>query len=146
MNLIVDAGVVFFANFFNLLIAGIMIARVYGLKLLERNLGWLAVGLGLPFALALVYNLASGRPWWAWVLPLIFLLHTGIEFILDYWLKAPFRQTRWLGPYLGLFYLAQWGLIGYAFLVTERAGFTTLVTYFLSLAATAFSYARVRHG
>jgi hypothetical protein len=47
-----------------------------------------------------------------------------------------------LGPYLALFYLGQWGLIGYAFLVAPAWGFVTLVTYFLSLGGTRYAHAR----
>jgi hypothetical protein len=35
------------------------------------------------------------------------------------------------------------GMIGYAFLVGRVFGFITLVTYFMQLAATAYSYAKV---
>ena len=73
----------------------------------------------------------------------IFLL---LEALLDYVFKVPFRQSRWLWAYLLSFYLAQWAMIGYAFLAQPVFGFVTLVTYFLSLGATAYSYAKVGHG
>jgi formylglycine-generating enzyme required for sulfatase activity len=66
--------------------------------------------------------------------------------LLDYVLKLEFRQTRWLGPYLLIFYAAQWGMIGFGFMVDRGPGFITLLTYFLSLAATDYSYAKVGHG
>jgi len=69
-----------------------------------------------------------------------------VELLLDYVLKLPFRKTWLLGPYLGIYYLAQFGMIGYAFLVGKAHGFVTLVTYFCSLFATWYSYSRVKHG
>jgi hypothetical protein len=72
--------------------------------------------------------------------------YLAVEYMLDYRLKSNFRQTRWLGPYLLLYYLGLFALIGYAFLVDRAAGFITLATYFINLAATGFSYSRVRHG
>ncbi|MCX6033751.1 MAG: hypothetical protein NTV38_02050 [Chloroflexi bacterium] len=74
------------------------------------------------------------------------MLYDAVEFVLDYILKFDFRQSRWLGPYLGLYYLALLGMIGYTFAVGKLYGFVTLVTYFINLAATAWSYARVQHG
>ncbi len=57
-----------------------------------------------------------------------------------------FRQTSPLGPYLLTFYLGQFALIGYSFLVGKPHGFMTIITYFLCLGATAYSYMRVGHG
>ena len=94
----------------------------------------------------MIYNIMAGRAWLFWVAPGSFVLHSSLEWVLDYWLKIPFRNTRWLGPYLAVFYLAQWLLIGYAFLVAASGGYLTLVTYFISLAATAYSYSQVGHG
>jgi hypothetical protein len=68
-----------------------------------------------------------------------------VEFVLDYWLKFNFRHTAWLGPYLLLYYLALFAMIGYAFLAGKPSGYVTLITYFINLAATYFSYARVGH-
>ena len=42
--------------------------------------------------------------------------------------------------------LAQWALIGYTFLTNPIYGAVTLVTYFISLAATAYSYRKIGHG
>jgi hypothetical protein len=47
---------------------------------------------------------------------------------------------------LGAFYLAQWAVVGAAFLAWQPGGFAVLVTYFACLAATAWSYRRVGHG
>ena len=85
---------------------------------------------------------------WLWLaaLPGVMIVYLLVEWLLDYALKLPFRQSRWLGAYLLLFYLAQWAMIGYAFIVRPLYGFITLPTYFLSLGATAYSYAKVGHG
>ncbi len=55
-------------------------------------------------------------------------------------------QTAWLGPYLLSYYLALFAMIGYAFLAGKPYGFVTLITYFINLAATFYSYALVGHG
>jgi hypothetical protein len=38
------------------------------------------------------------------------------------------------------------GMIGYTFVFGKLFGFITLATYFINLASTAYSYARVGHG
>jgi hypothetical protein len=91
-------------------------------------------------------NLTSGRDWWTFVLPLIMIAFLILELLLDYVLQIPFRETRLLWLYLALFYLSAWMMIGYTFLVDKPYGFITLIIYFISLAATAYSYSQVGHG
>jgi hypothetical protein len=78
----------------------------------------------------------------AWIVDLF----DAVEFGVDYLIKFDFRHSRWLGPYLSLYYLALMGMIGYTFAIGRLFGFIILVTYFINLAATAFSYVRVGQG
>jgi hypothetical protein len=134
------------ANLFNVLIVGIMLARPKGWVRLEFSLGIASIALILPLGFVAGYNLWAARDFWLAALPSIMIVYLLVEGLLDYILKLPFRQTRWLGAYLLLFYLAQWGMIGYVFIARPVYGFITLLTYFLGLGATAYSYARVGHG
>jgi hypothetical protein len=143
---LVDIALVVVTNLFNLAVAGIMVSRVGNWKRLERSLGWFSNSLALPVAGGLILNTLGRREWWAMALPGLFLAFLIIELILDYILKLEFRRTRLLGPYLLLFYAAQMGMIGYAFLASEIYGAITLVTYFLCLGATGYSYSKVGHG
>ena len=138
----VDQVVVVAANLFNLLMTAIFLARPRGWKRFERIAGLVMVSLAVPLGTATVLNLVNERPWWFVVLPLPLLLHCVAELLLDYVLKLDFRRTRLLGPYLALFYLGQWGLIGYAFVVKPLYGFVTLATYFLCLAATRYAHSK----
>jgi hypothetical protein len=143
---IADMVMVVIANAVNLLMVGIFLSRPPGWKRVEYVLGIVLMALGVPALAAIVLNAVGQREWWSFVLPIPLVLLCGVELLLDYILKLPFRQTWLLGPYLGIFYLAQFGLIGYAFLVGKVQGFVTLGTYFLSLLATWYSYSRVGHG
>jgi hypothetical protein len=146
MSQLADVVVVIAANALNLLLIGVFLARAADAQQLERQFGLLAVALVLPFALSALGNALAQRPWWAVALPLVAVAYLIVELILDYLLGLDFRHTVFLGPYLLLFYAAQWAVIGYAFAVDRVAGFVTLVTYFLCLGATAYSYSRVGHG
>lgn len=142
----IDLVAVICANVFNLAIIGVMLSRLPGWKKFERGLGLFNIGLIFPLGLVAAYNAINQRSGWLIALPGFMILFLIIELILDYVLKANFRYSRLLGPYLMVFYLAQWAMIGYAFMADRIFGFLTLITYFLSLAATALSYAKVRHG
>ena len=145
-NHIIDLSFFVIANLTNLLLAVMFVFRACRRPKVGSAFGWGAVVLGIPLLVAAVLNALIGRPWWTFVLPGLLVLYDSVEFVLDYVLKFDFRHSRWLGPYLGLYYLALMGMIGYTFLVGKPFGFVTLVTYFINLAATAFSYARVQHG
>ena len=139
---LVDLVVVVAANLYNLLMTAIFLTRPRGWKRFERIAGLLMVALALPLGAAVVLNLVANREWWFVVLPLPLILHCLVELVLEYLLKLDFRRTRLLGPYLALFYLGQWGLIGYAFVVEPVYGFVTLATYFLCLGATRYAHAK----
>jgi hypothetical protein len=143
---IIDLTVFVIANLTNLLLAVMFLYRGCGRPKVESAFGWGAVLLGMPLLAAAALNALGGRPWWTIVLPGLMIIYDVVEFLLDHVLKFDFRHSRWLGPYLGLYYLALMGMIGYTFAVGKPYGFVTLVTYFINLASTAFSYARVQHG
>jgi len=139
---LIDLVVVVAANLYNLLMTAIFLSRPRGWKRFERIAGLIMVALALPLGAAVVLNLVANRAWWFVVLPLPLILHCLVELVLEYLLKLDFRRTRLLGPYLALFYLGQWGLIGYAFVVEPVYGFVTLATYFLCLGATRYAHAK----
>ena len=143
---LVDTALVVIANLFNLIMVAIFVSRPFELKRLETWLGLVSIALALPVGIAIVLNVMAGREWWAVVLPALLFGFLLVELLLDYILKIDFRHTRLLGPYLLLFYAAQMGMVGYAFLVCEIYGFVTLITYFACLGATAYSYRKVGHG
>ena len=142
----VDLVVFICANLFNLFIFFIMLSRPFGLERLERVVGILNLLLVIPLTIAVILNFNAGRDWWTYVLPLVMIAFLIVELLLDYVLQIPFRETRLLWPYLALYYLSAWMMIGYTFLVSKPCGFITLVTHFISLAATAYSYSQVGHG
>jgi hypothetical protein len=143
---LVDTALFVIANLFNVLVTLIFLSRPFGLKRLEYLLGLINVTLALPAGIAAVLNALAGREWWSVLLPALLVVYLLVELLLDYLLELDFRHTNLLGPYLLLFYASQMGMIGYAFLVDETYGFVTLLTYFLCLAATAYSYRKVGHG
>jgi len=142
----IDLAVFVIANLTNLLLALMFLFRARSKPKIGSTFGWAAVILGIPLLTAVGLNALAERPWWALVLPGLLVAYDLVEFLIDHVIKFDFRHSRWLGPYLGLYYLALMGMIGYAFAIGKSYGFITLITYFINLAATAYSYSRVRHG
>lgn len=143
---VIDIVIFIIANVINLLLIGIFLSRPKGKKKLERILGIIIVSMILPVGSAIFMNFYGNREWWSIVLPGILILFLMVELLLDYVLNLNFRKTRWIWPYLMLFYLALMAMIGYSFLIEKFYGFVTLSTYFLALFATWYSYAKVGHG
>lgn len=138
-----DLSVVVVANLFNLMVVGLMLARVAHI---DYDLGIPLIVMAVLLITASIFNISWKREKWFYILPLILAASLLFEWCLDYLFKIEFRSTWLLGPYLLLFYVGQMGMIGYSFLVKKGYGIVTLATYFLSLAATAYSYVNVGHG
>lgn len=129
----------------NLLIAGMFWARVR-VPARFRLLGFAGTSMALPLGAAAAIAWAGGAAVWDVALPLVFVAFAVVEVLVDAVLDADVRRSRWLWPYLMLFYLAQWAVIGAAFRGSELGGFVVLATYFVCMAATVYSYRRVGHG
>ncbi|HEY5731654.1 MAG TPA: hypothetical protein VLA72_19475 [Anaerolineales bacterium] len=91
-------------------------------------------------------SIKTKRGRWFIILPTLFDLFLIVEVVLDYIFRYEFRSTGLIGPYLLLYYVSIFGMIGYSFLVEKKYGFITLMTYFLSQFAALYSYMKVGHG
>lgn len=138
--LIVGAGVAA-----NLLYGGMFVARVLRPSW-SRPLGFTGTAMALPMlGGALIANVWDADPWLV-ALPAVFVAFAVVEIYVDLLSETDVRSTRWLWAYLGAFYLAQWAVVGAAFIASTPGGVAVLISYFLCLAATAWSYRRVGHG
>jgi len=145
LNSIIDCTLFLAANLYNLLMVAIFLSRPAGLARLEHNLGLFAVTLAFPLLAGVVLNAGLGRDGWFILLPVPLVIYLFVEWLLDYFLKLTFRNTRLLWPYLMLYYLGLLGMIGYTFMADRFYGFVTLFTYFLNLFATWYSYSKTGH-
>jgi hypothetical protein len=143
---IADLGVFAVANAINLLLIIMFLARARRAQVVEKITGLVIVAMAVPLAAAATISAVGHRAWWTWGLPLFMIVFCVVEYLVDYALKVKFRDTRAMKPYLILYYLALMSLIGYSFLLGKIYGYVTLATYFLHMAATAYSYGKVRHG
>jgi ABC-type antimicrobial peptide transport system permease subunit len=77
--------------------------------------------------------------WLSYLLIPIFLFFV-VDLTLDYVLAVDFRNTPVVGPYILLYYVGLWGLIGYSFIVDKKWGFVTLATYFANMVMSILPY------
>lgn len=145
MNSMHAALVVAAGSLANLAIAAMFAARV-GRPRWAPPLGFLGTAMAIPLAAASLLAWAGGMGPWDIALPLVFVGFAVIEIGVDVVADFDVRSSRWLWPYLGSFYLAQWAVIGAAFRASKPGGAMVLITYFVCMAATAYSYRRVGHG
>jgi hypothetical protein len=129
----------------NLLIAGMFVARVVA-PAAAQPLGFGGTAMALPLAVGAWIAVRTGRSAWDAALPLVFVAFAVVEIVADAVLRAEFRSSVWLWPYLILFYAGQWALIGAAFRASTPGGYVVLASYFVCLIATAYSYRQVGHG
>ena len=135
----------FTANSLNLLMVLVFLSRTLPNPRLEFYAGILLLLLALPTLYVMIKNIQAQRGTWYWLLPLLLVLFLIVELLLDHIFFPDFRQSRLLGPYLGLYYLSLMAMIGYSFMTSKKAGFITLITYFLNQVATFYSYFKVGH-
>jgi hypothetical protein len=124
LNRRIDLIVVFTANLINVIMALLFVVRIYNLSQVEDSFG-----LGY---IAFV-NWRNKRDKWETYLLIPVFLFFIVELLLDYILNYDFRNTMLVGPYILFYYVALWGLIGYAFRFNKKWGFLTLATYFLNM-------------
>jgi small-conductance mechanosensitive channel len=129
----IDLIVVYSANFINVIMVILFVARIFGLPQMEYVLGIVAMILGFSLGYIAFLNKKSRRDKWeAYLLIPIFLFFV-VDLVLDYVLAFDFRSTAIVGPYVLLYYVGLWGLIGYSFRFDKKWGFLTLATYFLNM-------------
>ena len=128
-----DLIVVYIANFINVIMAILFAARILGLPQMEYFLGIIAMILGFSLGYIAFLNKKSKRDKWEAYLLLPIVLFFVVDLVLDYFLAFDFRSTAIVGPYVLLYYVGLWGLIGYSFRFDKKWGFLTLATYFLNM-------------
>ncbi|MFX0058360.1 MAG: hypothetical protein ACFE85_14755 [Candidatus Hodarchaeota archaeon] len=129
----IDLFVACISNLINIVMSVLFIARIAGLPLLERVLGIIAMIMGFSLGYIAIINKKNKREKWEFYLLIPIVLLFIVELILDYILALEFRNTPIVGPYILLYYIGLWGLIGYNFRFDKKWGFITLATYFLNM-------------
>ena len=105
----IDLIVVYIANFINVIMVILFVARIFGLPQMEYVLGIVAMMLGFSLAYVAFLNKKSKRDNWEAYLPIPIVLFFVVDLVLDYFLAFDFRNTAIVGPYILLYYVGLWG-------------------------------------
>ena len=136
----IDLTVVFLANLINILIAFLFLARMSNLTELENTLGIATIIMGFILGYIAYLNSKNRRDKWETYLLIPIFLFMIVELILDYIFVLDFRSTIIVGPYILLYYIGAWGLIGYSFRFEKKWGFINLWTYFIMMILSIYPY------
>ena len=121
------------ANLINVIMAILFIARISGLPQVEYVLGIVVMIMGFALGYIAFFNKKNKRDKWDVYLLIPIFLFFVANLILDYISSFDFRSTAIAGPYVLLYFVGLWGLIGYSFRFDKKWGFVTLATYFLNM-------------
>jgi small-conductance mechanosensitive channel len=133
LNRRIDLIVVYVANLINVIMALLFVVRISNLPQVEDILGIAVMIMGFGLGYIAFINRRNKRNKWETYLLIPIFLFFIVELALDYVLNFDFRSTALVGPYILFYYVALWGLIGYAFRFDKKWGYLTLATYFLNM-------------
>ena len=129
----IDLVVVCLANFINVIMAILFTVRILSLPQVEYALGIVVMIMGFALGYIALLNKKNGRNKWEVYLLIPIFLFFIVDLFLDYLFPSDFRSTLIAFPYVLLYYIGLWGLIGYGFRFDKKWGFVTLATYFLNM-------------
>ena len=129
----IDLVVVYLANFINVIMTILFAIRVFGLSQVVYALGIVVMIMGFALGYVAFLNKKNKRDKWEVCLLISIFLFFVLDLFLDYLFPFDFRSTAIVGPYILLYYVGLWGLIGYGFRFDKKWGFVTLATYFLNM-------------
>ena len=129
----IDLIVAYLANLINIIMTILFTARIFGLPQVEYVLGIVVMVMGFALGYVAFLNKKNERDKWEVYLLIPIFLFFVVDLFLDYVFPFDFRSTAIAGPYVLLYYIGLWGLIGYSFRFDKKWGFMTLATYFLNM-------------
>jgi uncharacterized membrane protein HdeD (DUF308 family) len=129
----IDLVVVCLANFINVIMAILFTVRILSLPQVEYALGIVVMIMGFALGYVAFLNKKNKRDKWEVYLLIPIFLFFIVDLFLDYLFPSDFRSTPIAVPYILLYYVGLWGLIGYSFRFDKKWGFVTLATYFLNM-------------
>jgi hypothetical protein len=133
------------ALFFNLFIIGVYLSQKLNKPALVQKFGIALICLTVPFLVAFISFLLTGKPTWQYLVFLAIFVYMLLEWLWDYRIKIDFRsQPKLHIPYIILFYIVLFGNIRIAFSISSTWGWIISVSFWLLLAALVVSLVPVR--
>jgi len=126
----------------------IFLIRKNRLSLLQR-IGWTYLLLAIPAVYGIFLVALEQKTVTYSIFLSIFLAFLALEWLLDYFLKVPFRENmkqnwKWVVPYLGLYYAMNYGFVVMPWKTSPVWGIIMLGLFIIQLAANLRSHSRMQ--
>ena len=126
---------------FNILVSVLYIATKFDNLELIQVIGIIILFLIIPFTITLVGYIKEKEEKKIIISLGFILFYFFVELLLDYILRIPFRDILALHiPYIIIFYVADFSMIGVTFDKNKKMGFVVLVTFFILLGCFIYRY------
>ena len=143
INLIKSMDIIFIISsiIFNILVSVLYIATKFDNLELIQVIGIIILFLIIPFTITLVGYIKEKEEKKIIISLGFILFYFFVELLLDYILRIPFRDILALHiPYIIIFYVADFSMIGVTFDKNKKMGFVVLVTFFILLGCLIYRY------
>ena len=129
------------AIIFNIGVSGVYLATKFNNGVLLQIFGAIVVLLLIPFAVSFIVYIKEKSEKKTIISIVIILLYLVLEIVLDYILKIPFRDILALHiPYIIVFYVAAFSIIGVSFNIDRKKGFIVLTTFWILIGCLIYTY------
>lgn len=126
---------------FNILVSILYVVTKLGNMELVQFVGIIILFLIVPFTITLIGYIQQKEEKKIIISLVIILFYFFVEILLDYILKIPFREILSIHiPYIIVFYIADFSMIGVTFDKNKKMGFVVLITFFLLLSCLIYRF------
>ena len=136
-------NIIFLASavIFNIGVSGVYLASKFDNEFFLQTFGLIVVLLSIPFTISLIIYIKKKAEKKIIISLAIILFYLVLEIVLDYILKIPFRDILALHiPYIVIFYVAAFSIIGVSFNINRKIGFIVLTTFWILIGCLIYTY------
>jgi len=117
---------------FNISVSVLYVAEKLGNKVLVQVSGAIVLSLIIPFTITLLGYMKKKAKKRTIISHAFILFYLFLELLLDYILKIPFREILTIHvPYIIVFYVAMFSMIGVSFDKNRKMGFVVTMTFLI---------------
>ena len=129
------------AIIFNISVSLVYLSTKFDNMLLLQVSGSIVIVLIVPFSLTLYGYIKKDAKRKIIIPHIAVLFYLFLELLLDYILNVPFRDILAIHiPYIIVFYVAEFSMVGVSFRINKKMGFAVLLTFGILLGCLIYLY------
>ena len=138
---LMDFIFIFSAIIFNISVSLVYLSTKFDNMLLLQVSGSIVIVLIVPFSLTLYGYIKKDAKRKIIIPHIAVLFYLFLELLLDYILNVPFRDILAIHiPYIIVFYVAEFSMVGVSFRINKKMGFAVLLTFGILLGCLIYLY------